>query len=386
MRTYENPEVLKLQYLGGKVDYVHGGHTPLSLADVAPLKRAQPRSGLEVCFWDSGSGTESLFFFNQDFEEPKMRALIRNPKFRKALSHAYNRQRAQKLIYFGTGELTTGTYSPKAIEYKINAQGKKTYQSWRDSALKYDPNMAKRMLDEIDVTDTNGDGFREMPGGGKLSVTVDYPADAGPEHVRKNELLVEDWKTVGINARLNPISPEGYDDRWFVGKVQSKTAWEVGNGPDHLTNPTWLVPIENSRWAPLHGQMYSLRGTPEFGQQKNVDPYKRTPPRIAPEPGSPIDRLYKLYDQTKVEPDAMKRHALVWDMVKVHIDDGPFFMGTVANSSRIVLVREGLMNVPTHEELLKYAQGGFVNPWSVPSPAVYDPETYSWEDPSAHGQ
>lgn len=160
----------------------------------------------------------------------------------------------------------------------------------------------------------------------------------------------------------------------------------MGNGPDHLTNPTWLVPIENSRWAPLHGQMYSLRGTPEFGQQKNVDPYKRTPPRIAPEPGSPIDRLYKLYDQTKVEPDAMNRHALVWDMVKVHIDDGPFFMGTVANSSRIVLVREGLMNVPTHEELLKYAQGGFVNPWSVPSPAVYDPETYSWEDPSAHGQ
>ena len=55
-----------------------------------------------------------------------MRELIRNPKFRKALSHAFNRAEVSKGVYFNTGELTTGTYSPKSIEYYINDEGKQT--------------------------------------------------------------------------------------------------------------------------------------------------------------------------------------------------------------------------------------------------------------------
>ena len=34
--------------------------------------------------WDSGSGTGSIFFFNYDYIDEKMRTLIREPKFRQA--------------------------------------------------------------------------------------------------------------------------------------------------------------------------------------------------------------------------------------------------------------------------------------------------------------
>ena len=77
----------------------------------------------------------------------------------------------------------------------------------------------------------------------------------------------------------------------------------------------------------------------------------------------------------------MKRNQLVWEMIKIHVEDGPFFLGVVANYPRIVLVGEGLRNVPRREDL---AQGGFVNPAIIPSPAVYDPEAYYWDDPAAH--
>ncbi len=40
------------------------------------------------------------------------------------------------------------------------------------------------------------------------------------------------------------------------------------------------------------------------------------------------------------------------EIFKIHIEDGPFFMGVVANWPRSVLVRNGLQNVPTREELL----------------------------------
>ncbi len=381
MTNVQNPEVLKLRFIEGKVDYVHGGHTPLSLADVSPLRQAEPRSKLEVRFWDSGSGTGSIFFFNYDFAEPKMRELIRNPKFRQALSHAYNREQVRKVVYFNQGELTTGTMSPKAIEFKINEEGRTVYQQWRDSYVKYDPELAKQMLDEVGVVDKNGDGLREMPGGEKLSVRLDFPAEAGNETTRTNELLARDWRAIGIDAKLNPLPPESVEDQWRVGKVMSKTAWEASDGPNLLVNPTWQVPIEPARWAPLEGTYYSVRGTPAENAQQNVDPYKRTPPRMEPEAGGPVEQLWKLYDQAKVETDPMKRHRLVWDITRVHIEQGPFFMGVVANYPRIVLVKEGLMNVPRREDL---PLNGFVNTWIHPTPAVYDFEAYYWDDPEAH--
>jgi hypothetical protein len=59
-----------------------------------------------------------------------------------------------------------------------------------------------------------------------------------------------------------------------------------------------------------------------------------------------------------------------------------FFIGTVADYPRIVLAHRDLHNVPERENL---ALGGWVNPWILPSPAVYDPETYFWDDPEEHG-
>jgi len=72
----------------------------------------------------------------------------------------------------------------------------------------------------------------------------------------------------------------------------------------------------------------------------------------------------------------MKRMSLVWDMINIHIDDGPFYIGTVANYPRIIFVSNKLMNVPQREEL---ALGGFVNPWIIPYPAVVNTETYSFK-------
>jgi peptide/nickel transport system substrate-binding protein len=126
---------------------------------------------------------------------------------------------------------------------------------------------------------------------------------------------------------------------------------------------------------------YSQLGTPKAKQEQDVDPWKRHPPRRAPEPGSPVDKLTKLYNQTKLEPDAMKRNELVWKMMQIHIDEGPFYMGPTANFYDVVTHNTGLKNVPTRDNL---AQHGFYRPWVVPSPAVYDPECWYWDDPSSH--
>ncbi len=377
----ENAEVQKLQATTGKIDFLYGGFTQIFLSDISALKQSEDKTKLRVVLWDAGDGSGSLVFFNQDYSDPKMRKLIRTPKFRQALSHAYNRKDVQKAVYFNTGELTTGTMSPKGIEFHVNDEGKGVYKSWRDSYLKYDPELAKKILDEIGVVDKDGDGKREMPDGTKLRVRLDFQADTGPEHTEKNSLLKRDWDAIGINTVLNPVAPDGWDVQWKAGKLMTNTNWETGDGPNCLVYPQWMVPIESSRWAPLQGEFYNVRGTPAEKQEQDVDPYKRTPPRMAPEPGGPIDRLWKLYDQSKVEPDEMKRHQLVWEMVKIHISDGPWLLGVCANTPYINLIHDDMKNVPTKDNL---ALGGFAAPWIHPSPAVYDPETWYWENPTEH--
>lgn len=383
----KDKEIEKLSYTEGRADHAH--FHAQALSDIQDLKGAEANSGLEVRFWDSGSGTGSIYFFNQDYREPKLRAAFRDKRFLQAMSHAYNRADVQKAVYFGLGELTSGTMSPKAIEYNINDQGKAAYAEWRDSYVKYDPAMAESMLDEAGYA-KGANGKRTFPDGSPMQIQVTYGADQAPggEHLSKNERLVRDWQAIGIDAVLTPIPAEGYDEKWRTGDIPMKTNWEVGDGPNHLVFPSWVVADEPERWAPLHGRGYTLRGTEAENEELDVDPWDRSPARIndGEEAAIPvIADIHKLYDQSKVEPDAMKRHQLVWDMIKIHVAEGPFFSGTTANTPRIILVMKGMMNVPTREDLLKEGLGGFVNPWIIPSPATYDPETWFWDDPSAHG-
>jgi len=385
MRNILDPEVLKLKFTQGAADFVHGGFEPISPADYALLKQSEQKGDYQMIFWDSGSGTGSIFFFNHDYPDAKMRELIRNPKFKQALSHAYNREAVRKLVYLDTGEVTTGTLSPKGVNFNINDEGRKLYEQWRDSYLEYNPDKAKQILDEIGVVDKDGDGWREMPDGSKLVVYLDYQADTpqGGEHMRKNEQLAADWKAIGINAKLNPIPPTGWGDRWNSGKLMSTTTWEVGDN-SILIYPGWVVPVEPAHWAPLHGAFFQVIGTPKQNQQKNINPWKRNPPRIGPfdkEFFEPVKTLWDLYNKARVEVDRMKRISLEWQIMKLHIEQGPFFLGVVANWPRVELVKNGLKNVPRREDLTLH---GWVNPWIHPTPAVYDPETWYWENPEQH--
>jgi len=375
---FQDNEAGKAAILAGQADFEW--HQPFQLADVATLKANEGTTNLETRFIDTGSGTGSMFFFNQDYREDAYRELFRTPAFQRALSHAWDREEARKILYFNTGELTSGTLSPKAIEYQFNDEAKQRYAEWRDAWKAFDPETSMELLDSIDIVDTTDDGWRNFPDGSELLVRFDAPGDEGTEHRTKNELLAKRWNEIGIKTMMNPI-PSGASEMWQAGEKMSNCAWEVGDGPNHLVYPQWLVPIWNERWAPMQGRMYSVRGTELEGTELDKDPWERQPPRLEAEPGGPVEQLWNFYDQSRVEPDTIARHHVVWDMMKVHVEHGPFFMGCVANMPRLLHVNKDMRNVPTRDDL---ATGGFGNPWITPHPAIWNTEIFYWENPEDH--
>jgi peptide/nickel transport system substrate-binding protein len=380
MTEVADPQVGKIQIASGKVDISHAAFNQLTLADVSTLMKNREKAGIDVYLWDSGTGSAGAFFLNQDYYEERYRQLFREPKFRQALSMAFDREEAKKAIYFQRGKPTTGTMSPKAAEFG-DEQGAAVYTAWRDAFVKHDTTAATALLDELGLKDSNGDGLREFPDGSKLHVQIALQADASDEFKAVTAQIVRDWKTVGIDGDVNPSPPAAFDDTWNAGRYMGHSNRSGGDGPNCLVYPQWIVPVEDNLWAPLQGQMYDTRGTKAYTSEADVDPWKRHPPRVMPEPGGPVDQLWKLYDATKIEPDMMKRNALVWEIAKVHTKYGPFFQGTVENPPQPVVVKNGLKNVPNRDNLFL---GGFVSPWTHPSPAVYDPESFFWDEPADH--
>jgi len=374
----EDAEVQKLTIMQGGVDYIH--FHKLALADVSVLQDSQQAGDYEVRFWDSGSGTGQMYFWNHDVQDENLRALYRDVRFKRALSHALDRATIQRVVYYNTGFPTTGSMSPKAIEFNFNDEARAMYAKQRDAYVEYSPDKAMALLDEIGMKDVDGDGFREMPDGSKYDLRVDIQADASKEPLSVLEIATENWKAIGLNVVINQIPPAEFGPTWRDGQLQFRTNWEVGDGPDHLLYPSWVVPNETERWAPLCGRRLELQGTEAAGQEKDVDPWERKPPRFNDDErdliGEPVWKLQEIYEVAKIEVDEMKRMSLVWDMINIHVDDGPFYIGTVANYPRIIFVSNKLMNVPQKEEL---KLGGFVNPWIIPYPAVVNTETYSFK-------
>ncbi len=378
---YQTAEVAKLTVQQGKVDFCHGPFNQITLSDVSTLNSFKDKANFKVILWDSGSGTGEMFMLNLDYPEKKYRDLFNDKRFRKAISHASDRKTVNKTLYFETGEITTGTMSAKALEYHVKPNGPSMYKSWRDSAKDYDVKKAKALFAELGLKDVNNDGYLEFPDGSKLTVELPYSADASKTAQAADDQLVSDMKKAGLRMVRRPVPPQSFGDQWTSGQLMARTNWDLGDGPNFLVYPQQVVPLDNSRWAPLQGNWYAQAGTGKTKTELSVDPWKRHPPRREPEADSPIAELVKIYNQTKLEPDETKRHQLVWKIIKIHIDEGPFFMGSTSNYPQVVTSHVDLRNVPETEDL---AQHGFVNPWVVPAPAVYDPECWFWTNPDQH--
>jgi len=372
LRFLADQEVFKLKLANGESDMqIRPGL--LTLRDVATLKANESKGNFETLMWDSGSGSGPLVYPNYNHPNDEKRALYRNSKFLRALSHAIDRERINKMIYFGTGNPGQCTFSPKAIEYHRTEAGKEIYEEWNNLAVEYDPEGAKALLDEIDVVDQNDDGWREMPSGKELKLRIEVDSEASITYTDSSEMIKDMWREIGLKTIVNPVDGSKIGVMQTEATFDIRDSWELGDGPNHLVFPQWLVPIYSDRWAPLYGRWYNVQGTPEAGTELDKDPRDRTPPRAKPPEGGPVDRLQKLYTKAKSAVSWEERDRLVREMIKIHIEHGPFMIGTAKNYPRIGVVSDAMKNVPRKEDL---ALGGFVNPWIMSAIGMYKPSTF----------
>lgn len=123
-----------------------------------------------------------------------------NPKFRKAISHAIDREKIVKRIYPGIADAATGFVS----------KGDAQWASTKIPSFMYNPDAAQKLFNEIGMTNKNQ--VLKDPEGHAVEFTLTHGAG---NHLRALtcELIKEDLAKVGIAVKLEEIPFEEVQDQ-----------------------------------------------------------------------------------------------------------------------------------------------------------------------------
>ena len=170
--------------------------------------------------WETVSGSKIALYPNLNTADPAWRKLLRDVRFRRALSLAINRHELNEVVYFGLVKPSNNTVLPQSPLFD---------KSYRDAWTKFDLKAANALLDEIGLTARDARGLRLMPDGQALEIVVDTAGES-TEETDVLELIRDSWRKVGIALYTRPSQREVFRKRVFSGQSVISVWSGLNNG------------------------------------------------------------------------------------------------------------------------------------------------------------
>ena len=337
-------QVRVLKALAGELDCQFRG---LELRDLSLFLKGGERGGYAVRKWQTTSGALPAILINWTAPDPELRVLLRDQRFRKALALGIDREKCNEIAWRGLLEPQAATVSQEGWHF-TGPQGQAVFEAWKRADAGYDLAEGNALLDDMGLTKRDEEGYRLRPDGERLSLIMDLPSSNASLHENDIGLITKQgWEEMGIETVL--YTPPGAE-RTLRRNLGEYTIGMHGEGEmDLFTYPDWVFPTLPKYWHPKVGKWYETGG--EEGEP----------------PTGPLKSLLDIYDEIKKEENLQKRHKLVQDAVQIHIDEGPFHLGTVGRAPALVIVAKHFHNVPA---------SGILGPWAIAGPASCFPEQF----------
>lgn len=291
----------------------------LSFADYTFLKEGEQRNGYKVRLWRTGPGSQWALYPNLNVKDPVWRALMRDVRFRRALSLAIDRHEINEALYFGLGIEGQNTLLPKSPLYR---------PEYRSAWAQFDLKEANRLLDEIGLKRGAG-GIRRLSDGRPAEIIVE---DNGESREQSDmlELIRDSWRHIGLSLFEKPSQLTLFRRRIFTGAAMMSLDKGIENGLATAQMPPWEL-------APTTQQQYEW---PQWGE------YFETKGKSGKPPGLPAaTRLGDLYRKWLAATDTDQQTRVWGEMLKIWADE-VYSIGTVAGILQPVVVSDRLNNVP----------------------------------------
>ena len=218
------------------------------------------------------------FSFNLTSEDLEKRKVFGDLRFRQAMSVAINRDEINEVAFFGLGQPKQYTgFSPEPDFIT---------DEWKQHYAQLDPDLAKKLLDEMGLVDTDGDGFRDLPNGDKLVLNVQFATQGISGKVV--ELAAQHWSDVGVQTTSKEVTPDEYRSAQSSNQLDVG-AWEKGLPLAMILglNESFIAPFGdyfNHRTGMLWGEYLESDGAkgvkpPDwvYRMKDDIDAFQSTP-------------------------------------------------------------------------------------------------------------
>lgn len=154
---------------------------------------------------------------------------LRDRNVRLAMAHAIDKQRLIDEVLYGLADPGL-TLIPKGLSPFYNS-------SIKD--FDHDVEKANQILEDAGYLDTDSNGIREMPDGGReLSFRLEWP-DSIAYAETEAELLRNMWSQIGIDVKMRATNSEEVTERCCPAFDYDILLWEWGSDPD----PNFLLSV-----------------------------------------------------------------------------------------------------------------------------------------------
>lgn len=249
-RVYGNPEALSLALETGEIDFAYA-LTP------ALFNNLQGAPNIETVV------ANITYYDNLAFNfKGSANPAFKDERVRDAIALAIDRQTLVDRVLLGNGTIGDSTVLPWSTYYTPPVG---------DEVQGFDPEAAKRLLDEAGYVDEDGDGVREGPDG---PLTIELLTISDLQYSTSSGKLIAGWLSdIGFDATVKTVGETKAYDLWGSHDFDAYL-WGFGGEPD----PDFILSIYTSKqcgnWSdgcysdPAYDKMWEE-------QHKELDPEAR---------------------------------------------------------------------------------------------------------------
>ena len=248
----ENLEVLNLRAIAGDFT-VMGRH--IDIAKLPVFLENATAADYRVQFWKQPQSGIANVSFNESWDgDAELATFLQNVEFRRALSMGIEREQINEVFFLGLGStagLCKGFSDPDNPGKYIG-----------EDNVQFNPGPANTALDALGLDKKDSSGFRLLPSGERLTLSLPGVVAAFEDYVGINEMIAQQWKNnLGILAEVQGLERSLHTER-AEGNELMLQVWESSGRDSVLITPTHLLPVAGALFTDVLGARYFDGRTP----------------------------------------------------------------------------------------------------------------------------
>lgn len=297
----------------------------LMFDNYAFLKQSAKTHGATVDLWHTGRGAHLALYPNLTTSDPVWRDLMRDVRFRRALSLGIDRKEINHVVFYGLATEGNNSLLKESPLYQ---------KSMRTDWARFDLKAANKLLDEIGLkrgsNDLGPSNQRLLPDGRPATIVVEAGGDSA-DQVDALQLIRDSWAELGIKLLTKSMQADVFRNRCFAGE----TVMSIGAGAENGLATAAMSPAE---WAPTNQVQWQWSQWGNFYESSG---------KAGSRPDVPeAEQLLTLYDRWRRSQDPQEMTDIWEQMLAIHADQ-QFVIGLVADVPQPVWINKLLRNVPT---------------------------------------